>query len=241
MVKPEEKIKEFLSDYNPGVNVIKLKDLLLLRQNFSTGEQITSLFPPIEIGSITLVDQIVLLALKDICSPSRILEIGTYLGYSTSLFAMNTSAQIVTIDLPTEGDLSKEWQYTQNSILVDGDQNDNYLRSKQKEDGLKYISNLTGQQKKQIKFVKADSTKMSFCRELGKFNMVFIDGGHEYSIVKSDTLNALEAVEKGVIIWHDFGSKLHTGVNKLLGEKTTEKIFYVSGSLCAFSLIGYSL
>ena len=125
--------------------------------------------------------------------------------------------------------------------MTDGDQNDNYLRSKQKEDGLKYISNLTDQQKKQIKFVKADSTKMSFRKELGKFDMVFIDGGHEYSIVKSDTLNALEAVEKGVIIWHDFGSKLHTGVNKLLGEKTTEKIFYVSGSLCAFSLIGYSL
>lgn len=239
MLEQELQIRNFLSGYENGVNIIKLKDLLLLRQNFSDEQKITSLFPPIEIGSITLVDQVVLLALKDICKPSKILEIGTYLGYSTSLLAMNSSARIVTIDLPTEINENEDWVYKQNEILIDGDQNDNYLRSKQNKDGLKYIHNLTDEQRGRIQFVKADSTQISFERELGFFEMVFIDGGHEYSIVKSDTLQARAAIEKGIIIWHDYGSKIHTGVTQLLSEETNEKIFHVSGSLCAFSLFGF--
>jgi predicted O-methyltransferase YrrM len=36
-------------------------------------------------------------------------------------------------------------------------------------------------------------------------DMVFIDGAHHYSAVKSDTENALKMVKSdGIIIWHDF-------------------------------------
>ena len=83
-----------------GINTIKLRDLLSEQDKTGSSPVIRSLMPPVEIGSITLVDQIVLLSLARLTAAKSIIEIGTYLGYTTSLLAMNTSAKIVSIDLP---------------------------------------------------------------------------------------------------------------------------------------------
>ena len=232
-------INEFLCNYENGINEIKLKDLLALREKFNNQYHINSMFPPIEIGSITLVDQIVLLSLIDIFKPASIVEIGTYLGYTTSLFAMNSDAKIITIDLPAAKDSGTEWSFDPTKILKDGDQNDNFLRVQQNSQGLKYISKLSEDQKKRIEFVKEDSTEISFKDRFGSTDMIFIDGGHNYSIVQQDTKNAESCVDRGVIVWHDYGSNLHSGVNTLLRENTSKKIFHISGSLCAFSFQGY--
>lgn len=66
---------------------------------------------------------------------------------------------------------------------------------------------------------------------------MFIDGGHEKSIVEKDTINARSIVKNGVIIWHDFGSKIHNDVSSFLLEESDRKIFHVLGSLCAFEFI----
>lgn len=50
-------------------------------------------------------------------------------------------------------------------------------------------------------------------------------------------MNARSIVKDGVIIWHDFGSKIHNDVSSFLLEEKDRKIFHVLGSLCAFELI----
>jgi predicted O-methyltransferase YrrM len=52
-----------------------------------------------------------------------------------------------------------------------------------------------------------------------KYDLVFIDGGHDYNIVKSDYLLSLKNVKKkSVIIFHDVDSNLCDGPRKLWHE-----------------------
>jgi hypothetical protein len=73
--------------------------------------------------------------------------------------------------------------------------------------------------------------------EFGNAEFVFIDGGHEASIIEADTNNARSIVSEGVIVWHDFGSNIHNDVTDYLKKENNRKIFHVKGSLCAFEFI----
>jgi predicted O-methyltransferase YrrM len=228
-------IEEIFQNSEIGVNEIKLKTLLSQLEKNKMSPVIHSLMPPVGIGSVTLVDQIVLLSLAKLISAQRIVEIGTYLGYSTALFALNTTAQIFSIDLPKME--QKRIGYEEELVLIDGNYNDDFLRSEQNDKGEIYLDYLNVDERKKITLVKADSTSINFQEKFGFVDLVFIDGGHERSIVEKDTINARSIVKNGVIIWHDFGSKIHNDVSSfLLGEKD-RKIFHVLGSLCAFELI----
>jgi hypothetical protein len=228
-------IGDIYQNSNAGVNNIKLKTLLSEQEKKNLSPVIRSLMPPTEIGSITLVDQIVLLSLAKLTSAQRIVEIGTYLGYSTALFAMNINAQIFSIDLPkTEQDQNK---FEEKLVLTDGNYNDDFLRSEQNDKGEIYLDYLSDEEQKSISLIKADSTSIDFQKKFGFADFVFIDGGHERSIVEKDTMNARSIVKDGVIIWHDFGSNIHNDVSSFLLEEKDRKIFHVLGSLCAFELI----
>lgn len=221
-----------------GVHSIKLRTLLELRGLENEVKIIKTMYPPIEIGSITLVDQITLLSLIDIVNPERILEIGTYQGYSTRLFVENSDArEILTIDLPpfsstvgTEVDAEK--------VLHDGDYNDDYLRSVQNTTGTKYLNDLNRTNLQRVKLIKWDSTKLDFLERVGPIQFAFIDGGHSYDIVKQDTINVISQIKSGVVVWHDYASSIHSDVTKFIGEhSTSNQIFYVQGGLCAFQII----
>ena len=221
---------------NLGMNNIKLKALLSEQENKNFSPVIHSLMPPVEIGSITLVDQIVLLSLAKLIASKRIVEIGTYLGYTTALLAMNTKATIFSIDLPkiTPGGNA----FKEELVLSDGNYNDDFLRSEQNEKGEIYLDFLSEVERKKIVLIKKDSTSINFSREFEHADFVFIDGGHERSIVERDTDNARSIVKNGVIVWHDFDSKIHSDVSSFLLEEKERKLFHVLGSLCAFELIG---
>jgi predicted O-methyltransferase YrrM len=227
---------DFLSGYGNGINEIKLKDLLTLKNICSDDEQISTLFPPVEIGSITLVDQIVLLSLLKITQPEKVLEVGTYLGYSTTLLALNSDATIFSLDLPTDACL--ETQFDSDKILTDGDVNDDFLRHTQSIEGAVYLKNLTAEQRGRVNLIKKDSTQVNFQQAFGELDYVFVDGGHAYDIIKSDTENALQAVRKGVVIWHDYASGIHSDVTQYLNSRDDLKIFHVKNSLCAFAFTG---
>ena len=229
-------IKNLVQNANQGINNIKLRDLLSVQQEISSSPIIRSLMPPIEIGSITLVDQIVLLSLVKIIQPHTIIEIGTYLGYTTALFAMNTNAKIFTIDLAKVD--QKSSQFNSNLILHDGDYNDDFLRAEQNTKGEVYLQYLNQEEKQKVCLIKADSTAIDFQSKFETAEFVFIDGGHERSIVEADTRNARSIINKGVIVWHDFGSGIHNDVTSFLMGEKGHKFFHVTGSLCAFELIG---
>lgn len=77
--------------------------------------------------------------------------------------------------------------------------------------------------------------------EYGPFNLVFIDGDHQYDAVKKDTEHAYRMIqvtkEPAYIAWHDAVSgDVWCGVAKYLSELDWN-IFLVKGSRTAFAII----
>ena len=152
----------------------------------------------------------------------------------------NSSAKtIYTVDLPSVEQsilLSPDTQ----KVLSDGDYNDDYLRDIQNRSGEIYLQDLDAAELQRIKLIKQDSTSINFNRSFQGVNIVFIDGGHHYDIVRSDTDKSLSIMDQGVIIWHDFASGIHSDVTRYLNERAiTNQIFHINGSLCAFQLVGF--
>jgi predicted O-methyltransferase YrrM len=226
-----------------GIHNIKLKSLLEIGEELSIPKTYTASLPPIDIGSITLVDQVVLVLLAKIVQPAKVIEIGTYKGFTTRLFIENLpdTCEVVTIDLPhdltqhlTEGDLK--------GALSSAELNDDYLRKRQEMDGEVYLASITDEQKARLRLVKQDSTKIDFASAFGSAEMIFIDGGHEHGIVEADTRNAFNIVKRGVIVWHDYSSNIHGDVTEFLGEfSKSHAVFHVANSLIAFSLVGIEI
>lgn len=117
------------------------------------------------------------------------LEIGTLDGTTILNVSLNVphNSMCYTIDLPHE-------EYSPSSGVSEGD--------------LELINSEKRRRKKNlerpnIKQFYADSTEFDFS-EL-KFNAAFIDGAHNYSVVKSDTDNVLKYIHRpGFILWHDY-------------------------------------
>ena len=234
------KLIAFANAYNKtGIHSIKLRNLLELRAVENETKQIKTMFPPIEMGSITLVDQITLLSLIELVNPEKILEIGTYQGYSTRLFVENSDAkEIMTIDLPPFVSMMGS-AVDHEKVLQEGDYNDDYLRSVQNKTGAKYLNGVSSADFDRVKLIKSDSTKLDFNEHVGPIQFAFIDGGHSYDIVKQDTSNVKNQIKSGIVVWHDYSSTIHSDVTKFLGEHSSNnQIFYVQGGLCAFQIIG---
>lgn len=125
----------------------------------------------------------------------RVLEIGTFDGNTTLNMAANLpeDGQVVTIDLPVEGDTDYALEL--------------------KDSGLRNVTDRqrVGEQfledplKARIQQVYGDSAKVDFDALGGPFDFAFIDGCHDYEYVKSDTENVLGVMRKGgIVMWHDY-------------------------------------
>ncbi|MGC1509651.1 class I SAM-dependent methyltransferase [Ketobacter sp.] len=237
-------LKEILvshTDTTDKISTIKLKVLLQFHREKFGLRSSNVLFPPVEIGSITLVDQVVLLSLIDITGARNILEIGTYLGYTTRMLVENTdSASIYSVDLPNQQKgTSEHFEYKR--VLLDGDYNDDYLRTVQNQEGEVYLEGLSNDDRSRITLIKRDSTTMDYKKEVGELDFAFIDGGHDIGTVAKDTALVLEAMPRGIIVWHDFSSDIHSGVTEYLSKEIKSRykcVYHVQGSLCAFILVG---
>ena len=147
-------------------------------------------------GNVTSFELMAIATLAANCQPKRVLEIGTFDGNTTLQIALNTpvDAMIHTIDLPED--------HAETSLpTLDVDVK--YVQDKQKL-VRKYIGS---EVKKKVVQHFGDSTTYdisNFTKE-GKIDFCFIDGGHSYECVKSDTEKVLKIMApKGIILWHDF-------------------------------------
>ena len=127
--------------------------------------------------------------------PRTILEIGTYLGLGALTFALNTAAEcrIFTIDLPDDTlEATREagdWQFVENS------------RGRVGSAWRTYPPEVSGK----IIQLRGDSLTIELERA-GHPDLIFIDGGHSYEIVKSDTERALSILAPGgALLWDDYG------------------------------------
>ena len=195
------------------------------RQIFSkldvVAEEVSHPFPPVDIGSPTLIESFLILALARIIGPKCLLEFGTYTGYTTSIVVRNLeNVEVTTIDLPRLGGDLPDPEYS----LVSGGQNDIYLTSVRNSRGTPYLDALNTNARNRVTEVEMDSTSTELFRllEKNRFDMFFVDGGHSIETVLSDyrLVEAL-ASERSICIWHDYGSSLHQDVKAGLDSLNT--------------------
>jgi len=131
--------------------------------------------------------------------PSRVFEIGTYNGRTTSIFAMNSpeNATIFTLDLPPDTviDTDDGNHYIDTDVdLVKGRKVSNFIR----------ILNLTSQ----CKQLYCDSMEFDPTPYLGSIELGFIDGAHALPYVQNDTVKMAKMMtDNGIVFWHDYGGK----------------------------------
>ena len=201
--------------------------------------------PSIEIGGLTLLESSILVSLLKILKAKYIFEFGTYFGSTTKLFSQNTTnnSRIYSIDfnmnkyepIISKSDLENQ-KYLHNGIT-----NDQYLSYLLKKKGPYKIIKKKKILKK-IKLLKLDS-KLLDIKKLNfknKFDFIFIDGGHDYKTIMSDSKNSLLMKKKdSIIVWHDYKSKIHTAVTKYLNNfNKNKKIVYIKNTMLAFAMYG---
>lgn len=145
-------------------------------------------------------------------SPGVCVDIGTALGHSAALFAINApSSTVYTVNI-----LPEEIESGAGGVLTTGAFTQEQIGSYYRQCSLKNI--------KQI-FANTATWEPDF----GTINLAFIDGSHDTDFVYNDTLKMLKQTAPGsFILWHDFNPdqilKYHwirsvcLGVEKLLRE-----------------------
>ena len=88
--------------------------------------------------------------------------------------------------------------------------------------------------------LNGDSAVFDYAPLWGKIDLVFVDASHSYEYVTSDSQKALTLLRggKGIILWHDYGTKWHDVTRALNDLKTGNPAFnamqHIRGSSLAF-------
>jgi predicted O-methyltransferase YrrM len=220
------------------VNKIRPKFILkYLEANFDDIVEVNLYAPSSEIGSLTTLEATLLASFLKIINPIKIFEFGTFLGYSSSVFLKNSEeATVYTLDLEGEikfnnDDLIK--------VLIDDSLNDKYLSYKQSLEGPKYLQKFLKSNDQRIKILKSNSLTFDESLYKDQIDFVFVDGGHFFDIIKNDTEKSFNMLKKGgIIVWHDYDSKIHSDVTEYLDELSlTKKIFHIENKILEFHIV----
>jgi hypothetical protein len=127
-------------------------------------------------------------------NPKRIFEIGTSAGITTAHMALNSEAEIYTLDLPREMAIEiNDYSPGDLSLLQPRDQIGRAYRP----------FNPNGQ----IRQLFGDSRAFDFTPYHRSVDLVFVDGCHVFEGVLADSRNAFDLLgDSGTILWHDFAS-----------------------------------
>ena len=92
---------------------------------------------------------------------------------------------------------------------------------------------------KKIKVIFENSLNLEHNKFRNQMDLIFIDGGHTYSVVKNDSEKSFEMInETGIILWHDYvpGKRSAIDVVKYINEISKKKKIYKikNTSLCIF-------
>jgi len=177
-------------------------------------ERVTLELPRRFAGEPLMLEKALLLALLRISRARRIFEFGTYLGSTTAMLSANApEAELFTLDLPA-GKLG--------SSAVEEDKK----LSSSRDAVRKFDGRVTALQCDSNEFDPAD---------LGEFDFLWIDGGHDERTVRSDTENAYRMRrpgERSVIAWHDYRNPKYPELTRYLdGLSTTRPLLFVEETL----------
>lgn len=162
----------------------------------------------------------------------NIFEFGTCSGKTTYLMALNSpkDAKVTTITLEPEKIRYIKKQNLDNNISFRNIINESVYN--------KFL--FSGEEvEKKIDVIFQNSLEFNETKFKKKIDLIFIDGGHTYSIVKNDTEKAFSMLNvNGIILWHDYvpEKKSAYDVVRYLNELSSSKRIYniQDTSLCFF-------
>jgi len=133
-------------------------------------------------------DELLILAsLVRLLKPRALFEFGTFDGRTTLHLALNApDARVSTLDV-------------EDDYFSFGNDEAFFSRTRV---GMHL---LMSDQRERVTLLKGDSTKFDFSQYEGTFDFIFVDGGHAYDVVQSDSQKAFDIVsDRGLIVWHDY-------------------------------------
>ena len=127
-----------------------------------------------------------------------IFEFGTCSGKTTYLMALNSNdnSKITSITLDPSEAISITKRDDDNKVSLRNIKNESIYNN--------FLFSNTEAEKK-INVIFQNSLELNEKKFEKKMDLIFIDGGHTYSIVKSDTEKAFKMLNsRGIILWHDY-------------------------------------
>ena len=163
---------------------------------------------------------------------NNIFEFGVGSGKTTYLMALNSNkdTKITCLTLGPDQVKNLEKESTDNKISFRNIINESIYQ--------KFLFSGTDVENK-INIIFENSINFDESKHLNKFDLIFIDGGHTYSVVKNDTEKSFKMINKnGIILWHDYvpGKQSSKDVVNYLNEISKEKniLNIRHTSLCVF-------
>ena len=236
----KKKIRNFI--YNNKINYIDLaeihqsfklekisknlsgpsKDAIIKSFSISSGNNIVGMTSDYEAWIISTLSKF----------SKNIFEFGTCSGKTTFLMGLNSpvDTKIVSITLNPK-----------NIDEVDSKKTDNKVSQRNIINESIYESFLfSGNEvEKKIEVIFQNSLNFNHEKYKNQMDLIFIDGGHTYSVVKNDTEKSFEMLRNnGIILWHDYvpGKRSSKDVVRYLNEiSKTYKIYRIKNtSFCYF-------
>jgi hypothetical protein len=160
-----------------------------------------------EDGMLPADQAMALLTIAVVAAPKVVLEIGTFMGHTTRLLALNLpDATIHSVDLPLD--------YVPEQDAATEKKKDDFHLIARRQVGREYRGT---SYETRIRQHFVDTAIWNF-KEAAGATLFFIDGSHSYDYAKSDSDRCYELCGgKGVFLWHDC-DETHPGVVKALLE-----------------------
>lgn len=174
--------------FHPGISSLQLSQVPASVENI---QMLSDGWP---LGGMPPQDLYALMRVVKWIRPRKIFEIGTFKGITTTHLALNSEAEICTLDLPREL-----------AANLDGySPGDLELLQPREAIGRTYRQfNTNGR----IRQLYGDSRLFDYRPFLGSMDLVLVDGCHVYDGVLSDSEKAFALLgESGVVLWHDFAN-----------------------------------
>jgi Methyltransferase domain len=220
-VMPEfRKVSDML--FHPGIRSLEVGKLPALEG------AIQMLSIPPGYGCMPAQDLYALLRVVRWLKPKRIFEIGTFQGVTTAHMALNSEAEIYTLDLPR--DLAVDVQ----GYIAD----DLALLQPREQIGEAYRPFNSASRIHQL---FGDSRSFNYQMYYGTVDLVLVDGCHLFDYVISDSRHAFQLLsERGAILWHDFGYS-HDVVRALRELAKKWPLSHLEGTALGLYLRGVAL
>ena len=196
-------------------------------------------------GGVLTLESMLILTLMKRSNPAKIFEFGTYMGATTAALAINArdGAKVYTLDLPQSEDAASLSAADQNTLFTTGrtaeETPDGFLIKRSTRVGPVILDGMDEAERAKVTKLYGDSTKFDYGAYAGTMDFIWIDGGHDYEIVESDTKNALAMLSQtnkmATIAWHDYENPEYPGVTRYLNELSERlTIFSIGSTLTCF-------